>query len=186
MEKIRTALSRKPDLDGGYYLLGRALFAAGRYQEVVDIMEEALAHASENYNITIPIHNALGALGKTEALLPPRDCHLRGAIEKRSEDARVRILLAADYASQGRFEEAKREADLAMILRPDDSMILYNTACVFCTMNNVGDAMIAIKKAWEAGFVDPTWTRQDPDLQLLHGDPEFERLYPPPTGEASA
>lgn len=102
------------------------------------------------------------------------------------EDARVRILLAADYASQGRFEEAKREADLAMILRPDDSMILYNTACVFCTMNNVGDAMIAIKKAWEAGFVDPTGTRQDPDLQLLHGDPEFERLYPPPTGEASA
>ena len=24
------------------------------------------------------------------------------------------------------------------------------------------------------------WTRQDPDLALLHGDPEFDRLYPPP------
>jgi hypothetical protein len=22
------------------------------------------------------------------------------------------------------------------------------------------------------------WTRRDPDLMLLHGDPEFERLYP--------
>jgi hypothetical protein len=59
-------------------------------------------------------------------------------------------------------------------------MILYNTACVFCAMNKPGDALIAIKKAWEAGFRDPIWTRQDPDLALLHGDPEFERLYPPP------
>jgi hypothetical protein len=22
------------------------------------------------------------------------------------------------------------------------------------------------------------WARRDPDLSLLHGDPEFERLYP--------
>ena len=62
------ALNRNPDLDGGYYLLGRALFSAGRYQEVVDMMEEALAHAGENYNTIIPIHNSLGALGKKDAL----------------------------------------------------------------------------------------------------------------------
>ena len=153
------------------------------------MMEEALAHASENYNITIPIHNALGALGKTDAL--KNYCHREIAIYEAQlknvpEDARVRILLAGDYASQGRFDEAKREADLAMVLRPDDSMILYNTACVFCAMNNVSDALTAIKKAWEAGFVDPTWTRQDPDLALLHGDPEFEPLYPPPTARGSA
>jgi hypothetical protein len=23
------------------------------------------------------------------------------------------------------------------------------------------------------------WIRNDPDLQILHGDPEFERLFPP-------
>jgi len=57
-------------------------------------------------------------------------------------------------------------------------MILYNSACAFCAMNNAKDAMIAIKKAWESGYRNATWTRQDPDLALLHGDPEFERLYP--------
>ncbi|HXF39647.1 MAG TPA: protein kinase, partial [Blastocatellia bacterium] len=152
-------------------------------QEVADIMEDALAHAGENYNTTIPIHNSLGALGKTDAL--KNYIHREIAIyeehlKKVPEDARARVLLAADYAKQDRFEEAKREADMAMILRPDDSMILYNTACVFCEMKNAGDALIAIKKAWESGYRDATWTRQDPDLALLHGDPEFERLYPPP------
>ena len=180
-EKVRTALSRNPDVDGGYYLLGRALFSAGRYQEVVDIMEDALAHAGENYNTTIPIHNSLGALGKTEAL---RNYEFREIaiyeehLKKVPEDARVRVLLGLDYAIQGRFEEAKREADMAMALRPDDSMILYNTACLFCQMNNIPDALNALRKAWESGYRDAVWTRQDPDLAILHGNEEFERLYP--------
>jgi len=181
VERLRAALKKDPDLDGGYYLLGRALFSAGRYQEVVDMTEEAMAHAGENYNTTIPIHNALGALGKSDALknylhreLAMYEEHVR----KVPEDARVRVLLAGDYAIQGRFEEAKREADMAMILRPDDSMILYNVACAFCAMDKAADALNALRKAWETGYRDPIWTRQDPDLALLHGDPEFERLYP--------
>ncbi len=182
VDKLRKALSRTPDLDGGYYLLGRALFAAGRYQEVVDIMEDALAHAGENYNTIIPIHNSLGALGKKDAsnnfahrAIAIYEAHLK----KVPEDARARVLLASNFSRQGRFEEAKREADMAMVLRPDDSMILYNAACVYCAMNNAGEALIAIRKAWESGYRDATWTRQDPDLAPLHGDPEFERLYPP-------
>jgi non-specific serine/threonine protein kinase len=101
------------------------------------------------------------------------------------EDARARVLLASDYAMQGRIEDAKRELDMAIMLRPDDTMILYNSACAFCAMKNIESALNAIKKAWEAGFRDPTWTRQDPDLALLHGNPDFERLYPPPATGAT-
>jgi serine/threonine protein kinase/Tfp pilus assembly protein PilF len=183
INRMRTALTQTPDLDGGYYLLGRALFAGGRYQEVIDMMEEAMAHSTENYNTIVPIHNALGALGKKEAQL--NFAHREIAIyeeqlKKVPEDARARVLLAGKYAMHGRHDEAKREIDMAMILRPDDTMILYNSACTFCGMNKLDEALIAIKRAWEAGFKDPVWTRQDPDLQLLHGNPEFERLYPPP------
>lgn len=181
VDTMRKALETHPDLEGGYYLLGRALFESGRYQEIVDIMEDALAHAGENYNTVMPIHNALGALGKKDALMNfiHREMAVyEEALKKTPEDARVRVLLAGNYAMLGRFEEAKREADMAMALRPDDAMILYNTACAYCAMNNTKDAMIAIKKAWESGYRNATWTRQDPDLAILHGDPEFERLYP--------
>lgn len=145
------------------------------------MMEEALAHAGENYNTIIPIHNSLGALGKKDALknFSHREIAVYSAhVKKVPEDARARVLLASNYAMNGRMDEAKREVDMAMILRPDDSMILYNAACLFCAMNNVPDALNAIKKAWESGYRDAVWTRQDPDLELLHGNEEFEKLYP--------
>ncbi len=180
VQMMQTVLAKHPDLDGGYYLLGSALFESGQYQQLVDIMETALSHAGENYNTTIPIANALGALGKTDAL--NNFNHRMTAIfekhlKKMPEDARVRVLLANSYAQNGRGEDAKREADMAMALRPDDTMILYNLACVFCLMNNAKEAIIALKKARDAGYHATAWARQDPDLALLHGDPEFEQLF---------
>ena len=182
VDKTRAALARDPDLDGGYDLLGRALFESGRYQEIVDGMEQALAHAGENYNTAMSIHNALGALGKKDALnnYVHREVAIyEGAVKKVPEDARARVLLAGAYALQGRFEDAKKEADMAMILRPGDTMVLYNVACNFCLMNNPKDAMIALRKAREAGYANAPWARQDPDLAILHGTPEFEELFPP-------
>jgi non-specific serine/threonine protein kinase len=188
VDKIRAALTRDPDIDGGYHLLGRALFESGRYQEVIDIMEPALAHMGENYNTTIPIHNALGALGKKDALanyMFREIAIFEEQIKKAPEDARARVLLAGNYATHGRMDDAKRELDLAMALRPDDTMILYNSACTFCALDKKDEAIAALKKAWEAGYKNPTWTRQDPDLAILHGDPEFERLYPASGSEAA-
>ena len=99
-------------------------------------------------------------------------------LKKMPEDARARIHLATEYANTNRNEDAKREADLAIVLRPTDATVLYNAACVFCLMKQKPEALEALEKAWEAGFKDATWARRDPDLSLLHGDPEFERLYP--------
>jgi non-specific serine/threonine protein kinase len=66
----------------------------------------------------------------------------------------------------------------AVALRPNDANLLYNVACVYCGMNKKPEAIAALKKAWDAGLRDADWARRDPDLALLHGDPEFERLYP--------
>ena len=74
---------------------------------------------------------------------------------------------------------AIREANLAMTLRPDDATVLYNVACLYCILKKSDEALDVLRRAWEAGFKDPVWVRRDPDLTSLHGDPEFERLYPP-------
>ncbi len=80
------------------------------------------------------------------------------------------------------MEEAIREANLAMVLRPDEAAVLYNAACMFCGLNKKEEALDALAKCHRAGGTDPVWTRRDPDLAALHGDPEFERLFPDPDG----
>jgi len=96
------------------------------------------------------------------------------------EDARARILLGGDYAHLGRTEDALRELNMAVTLRANEASILYNAACLYCDLNRKAEAMEALRKAWEAGFRDSVWARRDPDLLMLHDDPEFSRLYPEP------
>jgi len=175
------AIERKRDCEGAYYILGRALFAAGKYQELAGITDAALDVAGEDYNNYVPIMNALGALGKDEMLRNVRFrrvAALENHLKQVPEDARARVLLATDYANLGRTEDAVREANLAVVLRPNEATVNYNAACVFSTIGKKPEALDALRKAWNAGFKDAKWARNDPELRSLHGDSEFERLYP--------
>ncbi|HXA79128.1 MAG TPA: protein kinase [Candidatus Acidoferrales bacterium] len=178
---VRKAIERKRDCEGAYYLLCRALFAAGRYQEVVDVAEAAIEASGEDYNVYVPIMNSLGAMGKEEVrrnmahrVIVALENHLKQV----PEDARARVLLGANYADLSRSDDAVRELNLAVTLRANEASILYNAACVYCGLKRKPDALDALRKAWEAGFRDAVWARRDPDLGLLHGEAEFDRLYP--------
>ncbi len=185
---VKKAIERKRDCEGAYYLLCRALFAAGRYQEVLDIAEAAIEASGEDYNVYVPIANSLGAIGKEEAqrnMLQRRMVALENHLKQVPEDARARILLGHDYAHLGRPDDALRELNLAVTLRANEASILYNAACVYCSLDKKPEALDALRKAWEAGFRDSVWARRDPDLSPLHGIPEFERLYPESPSSAS-
>jgi serine/threonine protein kinase/Flp pilus assembly protein TadD len=178
---VRKAIERKKDCEGAYYLLCRALFSAGRYQEVVDVMEAGLEASGEDYNIYVPLANSLGAMGKREAymnLLQRRVTALENHLKQVPEDARARILLGTDYAELGREDDALKELNLSVTLRAGEASILYNAACLYATLKRKSEAMDCLKKAWEAGFRDASHARRDPDLALLHDDPEFDRMYP--------
>jgi serine/threonine protein kinase/tetratricopeptide (TPR) repeat protein len=178
---VKKAIERKRDCEGAYYLLCRALFAGGRYQEVLDVAEVAIEASGEDYNVYIPIVNSMGALAKKEAvshMLQRRIAALENHLKQVPEDARARILVGGDYAALGRPEDALRELNLAVTLRANEASILYNAACLYCDLKRKPEALDALRKAWEAGFRDAVWARHDPDLAPLHDDPEFNRLYP--------
>src|SRR5215468_3012702 len=184
---VQKAIERKRDCEGAYYLLCRALFSAGRYQEVMSVMETALEVSGEDYNVYVPIVNSLGALGKKDEhrnLLLRRIGALENHLRQVPEDARARGLMATDYAELDRVDDAIRELSLAVTLRANEASILYNAACTYSILKRKREALETIKKAWDAGFKDSVWARRDPDLALLHDDPEFQRLYPLPTDSA--
>ena len=178
---VRQAIERKSDTEGAYFLLGRSLFASGRYQELADLAEKAIEAGGQDYNVFVPIGNALGALGKEETLRNVRQRQiqtLENHLKSVPEDARARVLLASSYAATGRREDAIRELNLGVALCPNESIVLYNVACVFCRLGDKPQALEALRKCWNAGYRDAEWARRDTALSLIHGDPEFERLFP--------
>ena len=186
---VQKAIERKKDCEGAYYLLCRALFSAGRYQEVAAVVESALEASGEDYNVYVPIINSLGALGKDELrrnILLRRVAALENHIKQVPEDPRARILLAGDYAELHREEDAVKELNLAITLRSNEASILYNAACTYSQLKRKAEALDALRKAWEAGFKDATWARRDPDLALLRDEPDFDRMYPMPNAPQSA
>ena len=187
---VQKAIERRKDCEGAYYLLCRALFSAGRYLEVAEVVETALEASGEDYNVYVPIMNSLGAIGKEEVrrnIQQRRMAALENHLKQVPEDARARILLAGDYAELNRVEDAMRETNLAMTLRANEASILYNAACNYCLLKRRPEALEALTKAWQAGFKDAVWARRDPDLAFIHDDPEFDKLYPEkhPDGKAS-
>ena len=76
----------------------------------------------------------------------------------------------------GRNDDAVRQLETAVTLRPDDANVLYNAACTYGIMGRKAEALDMLRKALEAGYGNRDWAARDPDLACLHDDPEFRRL----------
>jgi tetratricopeptide (TPR) repeat protein len=179
MRDVQLAIERKPDCEGAYNILGRALFSSGRYQEGADLADLALEANGNDYNVYIAFVNCLESLGHFDRARGLREREIRALVqqlEQVPEDVRARILLAADYASLGRHAEAIEELNKAVALRPDDSNILYNAACTYGVMGKKAEALDLLRKAEASGYSNLDWAARDPDLSCLHDDPEFKRL----------
>jgi tetratricopeptide (TPR) repeat protein len=179
IQLARTAIERKPDCPGAYNVLGRAYFASGRFQDVVGLVDRAFEVIGDDYNTYIPFITATENLGQKDAANRLRERHigvLKRQLELVPEDVRARILLASTYAWVGNQEDAIRQVDMAVALRPADANILYNAACTYAVMGMKAEALSLLKRAGAAGHLNWDWLPRDPDLACLRDDPEFLQL----------
>jgi len=176
----RQAIERKPNCEGSWDILGRAYFASGRYEEAAAVTERALEANGDDYNTYIPYGNALEHLGRKAEAEQVRERMLkilRQQLELVPEDVRARILLAVKLAcSPADADESIRHLQTAVALRPGDSNTLYNAACTYGLLGKKAEALATVKKAFAAGYNNPSWAAEDSDLAILHGDPEFQKL----------
>jgi hypothetical protein len=68
---------------------------------------------------------------------------------------------------------------MTVALRPNDSNVLYNAACTYAVLGKKAEALDRLRRALAFGYANADWPRQDPDLNCLHDDPEFVKLFPP-------
>jgi non-specific serine/threonine protein kinase len=177
VEYAHMAIERKSDCPGAYNVLARSYFASGRLQEITVILARAIEKNGDDYNLYIPLENALENLGQTEAVRDLRQ-QFKKALEQQlemvPEDVRARVLLSSSHAKSGDATKATVELERALALRPEDSSILYNAACVYADLARKQDALAMVKKAIQHGYHNLAWLSRDPDLAILHDDPEFQ------------
>ena len=176
----RRALELKPNCEGTYLILGRALLNLDRWQEVADLTDRAIEANGDDYNTYVPYNAAVDKLGPADKALQLREQFasvLVRQIESVPDDARARILLATTYLLLDRHEEGIQEVEHALRLRPNDANILYNAACAYGVLQRNNEAMDLLKRAKSAGLVNLDFARRDPDLACLHQDPEFIALF---------
>ncbi|HUL78883.1 MAG TPA: tetratricopeptide repeat protein, partial [Vicinamibacteria bacterium] len=101
---------------------------------------------------------------------------LEHQVEWVPEDTRARIILANAYATQARPSEAVRELERVLALGPTDPHTVYNVACTYALLLRKQESLAVLRKAVEAGYSEADPASRDPDLAILHGEPEFERL----------
>jgi len=157
-------------------MLCRAMFAAGRYQEVV-MAEDAIEASGEDYKrLCGRSRNSLGAWGKVEA---PTATWPSGSFRPRlgehlktgAEDARARICSPATtpIRALGRcLRELQPGRYPARQTRPR-----FYTRGLCCTVGFRESRTPSMPaQSVEAGFRTRV-ARRDPDLASLHGDPDL-------------
>jgi len=143
------------------------------------LADRAFQANGDDYNVYIPIANSLAALGRKDEHEKLRRVHQRALQQQLDvvpEDVRARMLIAGIYAYFGMQEDAVRQLQTAVALRPGDSNVLYNAACTYALLQRKAEALEMLAGAIKAGWSNMDWVLNDPDLTSLYAEPEFKRL----------
>ena len=85
-------------------------------------------------------------------------------------------LLGGLYTKAGRIADGLKMDRKLVRLEPDNPTAHYNLACSLALCKKRPDALRSLRKAVSLGYDDLDWMQQDPDLELLKNDPEFQQL----------
>ena len=88
----------------------------------------------------------------------------------------VLVPLGDAYTRRG-FYEKGLAIDLQLArLRYEDPVTWYNLACSYSLLNQLDDALIALRRALELGYADVDYLLQDPDLLNLRQSPQYRQF----------
>jgi serine/threonine protein kinase len=175
----KRAIERQSDSEGAHDVLARSYFASGRYEEAAKLAESAMEIVGNDYNALIPLINSferLGRIADAERLRTREREVLSEQLQRFPDDVRARILLACDLAILGQQDEAVQHVKIAVAMRSTDANILYNAACTYGVLKMKKEALDTFRRCVHAGYHNARWATQDPDLAVLHDDPEFLQL----------
>ena len=177
--ELRKAIELDPQLYEPHYIAGRVAFSQGRIADAAAHFRDACAIAPGAWDSWYVLGMCCRRLGDTD-----RACNadlacveaVKQRIRAHPDDTRALTMGAAVLAKVGEPERAADWLARAVQLDSDDSIVLYNAACVYAALGNVDDAFQCLEGSAARGGLARAWLTNDPDLDPLRSDPRFDAL----------
>lgn len=98
-------------------------------------------------------------------------------ILKETPDFIEALIAIGDLYTRAGFWQKGLDVDLKLSkLRSDDATIFYNLACSYALLNQTRPALTALSRAIDLGYADFKHLREDPDLENLMKDEQFQQF----------
>jgi serine/threonine protein kinase/Flp pilus assembly protein TadD len=176
---FETALRLDPLLYEAHYFYGRALMQQGQIRASIDRFREASRLRPEDYNSPVFLATALEAVGDHDEAKAAFSMGLDRVVqhvELHPDDARALVLGAQCLYEAGQPERSVDWSRRALEIDPEDSGILYNTACLHAVRGEYDEALKVLEQAVRCGFGMREWIENDPDFAPVRGDPRFKAI----------
>lgn len=173
------AIELGADLFEAYYFYGRVCFVAGQLEKAGKLFEIANKKRPEDYQSLMLAGQVYADLGQRESSSRCR----RKAIEIAAKhltlnpgDIRALYMGANGLVSLGEKEKGLEWLQRALVLQPNDSMLLYNAGCIYALLDMAEPALACLERAFEKGITQRGWYENDSNLDSLRALPRFQRL----------
>lgn len=177
--EFKAAIELNPRSFEAYYYFARTRFHQGDMVAAAELFAKAASVNPEDYQsrlLRVQILRGAGRIDEAkEEALRAIDVVER-QLKWNPDDARALHLGAGSLIVLGQLERADRWLQRALAIDPDDSIVLYNVACNYATLNRVEDALDCLERAADYGTVSADWMKNDADLVNLHSHPRYVAL----------
>ena len=183
LDEANTAGQKAIELDpnnvAGYWILGRIFHSTDRDREAIELFKKVVALNPDFYTAYTDLRMCYERLGEKEMLddiLKQSQAVYPRYLSQHPDDARARIFYATLLAELKRVDEAKAQGRMALELSPNDTLMLYNGACLYARLGESKLAIESLRKALAEGWENYEWMKRDSDLDSIRNDPEFIAL----------
>lgn len=176
---LERAIALDPRVYEPHYIFGRVCFSQSRTEEAAEHFREACSIVPEAYDSWYLLGMCYRRLGDAHrARHASFECieAMKRWVRFHPDDTRAWTMGAAVLAEMGEPDRAAAWVARALAIDSEESIILYNAACVYVTLGKLDEAIACLEATTKYGSISAGWMKNDPDLDPLRGDSRFLAL----------
>ncbi len=160
-------------------LLGGLRARAGNFKNAAGLLLRAVALKPMHVGSYDHLYGVYQRLNRYEEAIEVADRGIAAAKQHLGgtpDNQEARLHLAMLQARLGLADESRQQIEKAREVAPKDGYTSFHSACVHATLGDLPEAMELLAKSQERGYYIQSELGRNPDLDVLRGLKEYQRL----------